>query len=300
MAFNFIIPTITSLAPGIPCIIPVPWAHLCERLRGGAGRMIWHIHVVHEGKAVEEIERIVEVENGAVKGGDPEPFRWDGEVASGAEHPGFLECGFRAADGEPIFVSKGALPFYSIYSAPGRKSYFSDNALKYASPPVIAQIAAYGQYVDAYPAIRIDRDRDAGMSLILINPYLKAVLGRVATVDGRAIERLRIPPKSGRRVALDQLLKEDESSWAGQIQLTANNRLVAFLNWHSLADPSRISDQEHLDPYRGEATHVPATQHLRVLAARALKSMRRGASARNFAAQTDIQPDPQPDSRDRP
>ena len=33
---------------------------------------------------------------------------------------------------------------------------------------------------------------------------------------------------------------------------------------HSLREPGIISDHEHLDPYRGEPTHFPATRWFRL------------------------------------
>lgn len=273
MAFNYLIPTISYLAPGYDCTVPMPWEQVGSRLINGSGRVQWYLHVVRAGKRVDDLEGVIEFSNGAPVGKVPEPFRIPAPPAEN-DAAGYLECGLKTEGGEAIFSSKLVLAFYSIYTAPGRKAFFSDNAYKYASPPTIAQIAEYRQYVDAYPVIRIDRDRDIGMSLILINPYLKAILARVTSFDGRHLKRLRVAPQSVLPVPLEQLLANDERRWKGQIQLTANNRLVTYIAWHSLADAKIISDLEHLDPFRGEATHVPATQQMRLVVGETLMGMR--------------------------
>ena len=122
----------------------------------------------------------------------------------------------------------------------------------------------------------IDRDRDYGESLALINPYKKAVLAKVHTADGRTIPRLRVPPMSVRRVDLGQLLEAGERRWRGRLQLTANNRLITFDVKHSFADPTLITDHEHLDPFRADPTHLPLTRLLRM---RAGDAVSRGRAA---------------------
>ena len=75
-------------------------------------------------------------------------------------------------------------------------------------------------------------------------------------------------------ISLAPLLLKGEEMWAGQIQITATNRVITFNVKHSFKDPTNISDHEHLDPYRGEPTHFPATQWLRLRLGKWL--MRRG------------------------
>ncbi|MDJ0893599.1 MAG: hypothetical protein QNJ92_00540 [Alphaproteobacteria bacterium] len=264
MAFSYLIPTILYLPPGTSCVAPVPWGQVGSQLIDGRGRVVWYVKVFCEGQTVDSFERIVEFADSAVIHDLPEPYRWNDNEQVTNGQPGFMECGIRAANQEAIFTEKRPLAFYSIYSASDNKSYFSDNAWKYAVPQVIAQIREYGQFVDGYPTVRIDRDHDVGMSLILINPYLRAVMARVVTPDDRSIERIKVPPQSARSIPLEQLLSPDERVWVSQIQLTANNRLITYISWHSLEDPRIVSDQEHLESYRGEVTHIPASQYLRL------------------------------------
>lgn len=195
--------------------------------------------------------------------GDPtQPFAWKDQLPDGVS--GYLENRFCVEDNAPLFTTNAVMPFYSIYNKAGKKSFFSDNAYLYASPPVIAQIAEYGQYIDAYPVVRIDRDRDYGESILFINPYHKPLKANVLTASGRAIRGIRVPPMSARRASLEPLLEDAARRWAGQIQITATNRVITFDMKHSLQDPNQISDHEHLDPYRGEPTHFPATRWFRL------------------------------------
>lgn len=270
MASSYLIPTITSLSPGYQCTVPVPWGNLAKRLVSGHGRVIWYARVVHEGKVEAETVRVVEFQEGELAGSAPVPLMWNDASGQWGGVPGYLEMGFNSESGGPIFYDKQVLAFYAIYTAPGKKSFFSDNAYKYASPPVISQIAQYGQFLDGYPVVHLDRDHDLGATLMLINPYSKAVVAKVVTYDGRSLERLRVAPMSARCVSLVDLLRKEERVWHGQIQLTANNRLVTFVTLHSLADPQVISDQEHLDPYRGDPTHMPAFQWFRQKVGRVL------------------------------
>tara|TARA_Y100001934_G_C12115989_1_gene660818 strand:- start:593 stop:886 length:294 start_codon:yes stop_codon:yes gene_type:complete len=78
-------------------------------------------------------------------------------------------------------------------------------------------------------------------------------------MDGRQLPRIRVQPESALNVHLSDLLQEDEESWSGHIQVTANNRLVTFSLKHSMKDIAVISDHEHLDPYRSDPTHEPVT-----------------------------------------
>ena len=263
MTYNYLVPSILSFPGGTGCCLPVPWSQVGAQLQDRRGTVKLTILAIHEGAVIEARERVVSFEDGAPAGGDPGQENLDAFSADPGVEPGFIECSVQAVDGETGFVSNNPLNFYSIYAAPGQKSYFSDNAWKYAAPPVIQQIAEYGRFADAYPAVLIDRDRDLGMSVILINPYMKDIICRLYTHDGRKPLRVRIPSMSARRAELLDFLEPSERQWRGQIQLTANNRVVTYIVWHSLREPAAVSDQEHLDAYRGERTHIPATLHLR-------------------------------------
>lgn len=262
MTYSYMIPSISSLPAGYRCTVAAPLDKVGANLVKGSGRVLQSTSVFSEGECLHRFEDVHSFEGGRRVGEPTDPFVWDSTFPDGAS--GYLENSFRIEDEAPLFRSNAVLPFYSIYSAPGKKSFFSDNAYLYAAPPVIAQIAEYGQYVDGYPVVRIDRARDYGESIIFINPYHKPLKAGIMASSGRSITGLRVPPLSTRMISLEPLVEPDAESWCGQIQITATNRVVTFAVKHSLRDPQLISDHEHLDPYRGEPTHFPATRWLRL------------------------------------
>jgi hypothetical protein len=261
MAESFLFPTITSLPAGYDCTISLAPAVLAARLVSGTGMVDIHFAVFHEGR--QEVDETVSVEyvQGQLQGPAMKPFVWRDRSPDWAG--GYLEIAITARGGARIFDAKRPVSYYAIYSKPGKKSFFSDSAYKFGAPPVIEQIARYGRYVDNYPMVHLDRARDLGETITFINPYRKALLASIKTSDGRILERQRVNPMSVRNIRLVVLLRPDETEWIGQIQITATNRVVTYNLKHSLIDPQLISDHEHLDPFRGEPTHLPLTRLIR-------------------------------------
>ena len=261
MASPFMFPTITSLPAGYDCVIAVPIERLAQKcIRDG--RIHGAIRVFYRGEVIKTVEHAFEVCNRKPVGNFPQ-FHWADHGDEWEGNAGFLELSFRSDDGVSIFRDTSVINFYSIYTKSGKKSFFSDNAYRYGSPPTINQIAAFGKYVDAYPVIHLDRKRDLGETVTLINPYKKAVRAKVITNDGREL-RGKVEPCSVLNIRLAELLKNNEDEWLGHLQLTATNRLVTFHVKHSMADPRLISDHEHMDPFRGEPTHFPLTRMIRL------------------------------------
>jgi hypothetical protein len=141
-------------------------------------------------------------------------------------------------------------------------------------------MAKLGRFVKGYQAIHLYKVRDYGETPLLINPYLRPILVRVASSDAREALKLRVPRRSVRAVPLLDFLHEDEVRWLGQIQLTATNRLISFHVRHSLLDPLVISDHEHLDPFRTDRTHQPISEAARISLANAWRQLRRSVAAR--------------------
>lgn len=262
MLSPFIFPSISSLPPGYDCTISVPISRLEAKIaRDGKLRCL--MRIFHAGKVIHAEQHMITVKDRKAVGQIP-PFVWrdHGEAWNG--DAGFLELSFRSDDGEPMFRNTNVIGFYAIYAKERKKSFFSDNAFRYGSPPIINQIAAFRKYVDAYPVVRLDRKRDLGETVTLINPYEKPVRANIFTHDGRVLRGRNVAPNSALNVRLVELLRDDEDEWIGHIQLTATNRLVTFHVKHSLKDPTIISDHEHLDPFRSDETHYPFTQIMRL------------------------------------
>ncbi|MBT5414124.1 MAG: hypothetical protein HOH66_07980 [Rhodospirillaceae bacterium] len=280
--YNYLIPSIASLPQGYDCTFTVADDAIAGRLADGAGKVLRRTEVFVEGEAIEAETAILSFEDGELAAGENEPLHWRGAGRDDIAHPGYLEISYEAADGEPCFATNRPITPYAIYTAPGRKAFFSDNSQKFSNPVVIAQIARFGEYVDGYPVVNIDRERDYGESLVLINPYKKPVLARIQAHDGRDTGRVRVPAMAARRIDLSTLLAPDETRWAGRIQMTANNRLVVYNVKHSLADPTVISDHEHMDPFRSDPTHLPASQRLRLAIGGWLQQVRAVAGAKRL------------------
>lgn len=263
MAWNYLLPTISSLPSGYDCTVPLPIDAIARRITAGPCTVTAQYRVYHEGIVVHEDSLRIAFDERMRPTAAPPPLVWRDAGPSWGGRTGFLELSFRAEDEREVFTSKAAIGFYTIYTGPGKKSFFSDNAYKYGAPPIISQIAAFGRFVDGYPVVHLDRDRDFGESITLINPYKRPVLAKILSHDGRTTGNIKILPLSARSVALIDLLRPDERSWFGQIQLTASNRLVTYSVKHAISDPMLISDHEHLDPFRADPTHLPAFQALR-------------------------------------
>lgn len=263
MAYNYMVPTVGILPRGYDARLDPALERVGKYLGPGPQRILWRIKVFHDGAEIHAEEWPVAYEDGRALGPLPAPFGWPRARSAWGEDVGFYECDFVTADGTPGFTRPLQPVTYVSFSAPGRKSFLSNRSYKFASPPTIDQIAAYGQFIDSFPAIHIDKARDFGESLVMINPYRRDIIAKILTHDGRRIERIRIRPRAARLVRLDGLLADGETAWQGRLQLSANNRVITYDLKHSFAEPEVITDEEHLDPYRADPTHLPAFQWLR-------------------------------------
>lgn len=257
----YIYPTIISLPLGYDCTIEIPNEEIESRLdpKMSSALVLVCGRAYRQGERFYEKSYELEYRFGKLAGERVDPFIVDDGMTSGATEPAYLELIIEAIGDEPIFTSKRAFSGYTIYSKPNKKSFLSDNAYKYGSPPVITQMAKFRKYADAYPVIHLDRRRDLGETLVFVNPYRRPILAKVSTHDGRQLPRIRVQPECALNVDLSELLEAGEDRWAGHVQVTANNRLVTFSLKHSMRDIAVVSDHEHLDPYRGDPTHEPAT-----------------------------------------
>jgi hypothetical protein len=263
MSESFVFPTTISLPLGYCCTVVPPLGQIEKRLVADSADVMLSHKIICEGETVLEQHLNLPFRHGKLTGETPPPAVFADGLDEGRTHPAYLEMTVDSADGAAVFSHKTVFGLYSVYSKSGKKSFLSDNAYKYGAPPIVSMMARFRRYVDTYPVVHLDRERDLGETLVFINPYHKAIVAQAVTDDGRGPIRLRIPARSARYMVLSPLLKDHEESWFGQVQVTANNRAVVFDIKHSLTDPQVISDHEHMDPFRADATHIPATLALR-------------------------------------
>lgn len=257
MSYNYLIPGIACVLPGYDLIQSDSIELIKKKLLPGQWVVEKHLSVWHEGKEIlEDRSEMHFKDNALISLRSSSGYLLPRTILSQMDNPGFIETQFTTLNGSG-FSSNSPSFSYIVYKSPGKKSYLGDNSWKYATPPVINQIAEFGVYIDGCSVARVDRDKDYGESFILINPYRKTIIANLLAPEHRSIRNIKIPARSVRRISLEGLLKDHERSFAGQVQLTANNRLITYDIKHSLSDPTTIFAQEHLDPFRGDATHVP-------------------------------------------
>jgi hypothetical protein len=159
------------------------------------------------------------------------------------------------------FNRQNAPSFYAIYSGEGRKTFFSDNALKMCDAVVIQQVDNFQKWCDGYAACEVDPSRDVDESIVMINPY---GLGTVVTVFFQGLDfkaRIRVDAYSSRRTSLSDLLGE-RAPWSGHLFVHGPRRVINFHVNHARSNPSQIATLEHFDIFRGLSNHKPFTQVL--------------------------------------
>ena len=221
--------------------------------------------LIRDGKEIDSTSETFQLRDG--KWNQDETYYSTDALADDAWEDGgllaYLETHF-TVDGEAVFESQFSPPFYTVYSSPDRKTFLSDNALKYGNTVTIYQVQAFGAWVEGYPAAAYDPSRDAAESLVLINPFNKAAVANIH-LDDRLDKpkRVRIDALSGVRLELSKLFDFGGKPWNGHVFVAGRNRLVMYVAKHSMSDPCEITTVEHSNPYRGEPTHIPATRDLR-------------------------------------
>jgi hypothetical protein len=261
--FNYLIPLIYDAPDSYDVTVAFPPDSLASRLVKRIGEVTWDIRVYHDGKLIEQEHRNLLFTPDRIPTDIELIYLWRGTKFDGHGRPAFIESSFSVANERGHFTTKNPVNNYALYSSPGLPSYRADGDYKFGSPPVIGTVRDLGRVLDGYPVVRLDRNMRFGESLAAINPYGRPINIAVRTHDGRDLQRQRVAPLSAVLVSLEPLLKPDEGRWTGRIQITANNRVLLYHIRHEFGNPRNITDHEHLDSYRADATHLPATQWLR-------------------------------------
>jgi hypothetical protein len=179
-------------------------------------------------------------------------------------HCGYIELNIKSSNGENIFSSRKIFGNYITFFQKEKKSFFMNYAYKVGDPQIINQMARFKRFVITYPAVNINIKAGQSNTLLLINPYKKSIVVSFITSNYKTLPRKKIPPHEAIYYPLDSTVLDDEEySWQGHIQLTANNRLVTYIINHKTGDIKHISNVEHLDPFRDDPTHQRVLQKIR-------------------------------------
>ena len=159
-------------------------------------------------------------------------------------------------------LSASSLPsFYVNYIHDKKKNFLSDGTEKYGNPRVIAQSNEFDMYVDGYPAVNVNKQRNTTYSISVINPY-KTQKTLTLEVEGLKLRKnFRVDPHSVKTYNVYDIIQKD--SWTGQIYLFGKRRIILFLINHDFNNVNNITTLEHSDPFRAEHTYKPRMQHLR-------------------------------------
>jgi hypothetical protein len=144
---------------------------------------------------------------------------------------------------------------YALYTRPGFGTVTVIPDVKFASPRIIQQFKAVSMFCMQHQACYVNRSRDIGNSMFVINPYAGPILARLTRPDGKKIAK-RITSKSAAVVSLEPLLNDGE--WT-TVMITANNRFPVYDVRHPFSAPDTLNSIDHLDPFSGFPTHKPAT-----------------------------------------
>lgn len=186
---------------------------------------------------------------------DLESMISEADWRSGTDLP-FIETLIYAVQGRG-FRSMFSPSFYTVFDSDTEKSFFNDNALKYANTVVIYQIEAFNSWVEGYPACGIDRTRDAGQSVLLINPHERPAVVSIELEGMKAVQKVRVGAASARRVDFAEMLPPDLNEWSGQAFVWGTNRVNMFFISHKLSSPHSVTTMEHSEVFRGEHAYVP-------------------------------------------
>ncbi len=211
------------------------------------------------GKLLRRFESKLVLRGGAWIDGAAAAFDLEGTVSQAEWRDGgalpFVETLISATEGRG-FRTMFAPSFYTVFDSDTLKSFFNDNALKYANTVVIHQIEAFRSWVEGYPACAIDRTRDVGQSVLLINPHERPAVVNVELEGVAKPQKVKVDAMAARRIDFAAMLGPDVQEWSGQAFVWGTNRVNMFFFYHALSQPGSIVTMEHSEVYRGEHGYV--------------------------------------------
>ncbi len=174
----------------------------------------------------------------------------------------FIEIDVYSKSNEQIFSNRGLHIAYLFFHSKSSKTYLTELVLKYGHPNIISQYKFFDTFVFTSPNILIDKKKNISDTVAVVNPYEKNILVTISTNDNRKIKHI-VKARSGCKIFLDQLLREEEDLWEGCIHITGSNRIILNLLKTSISDKNKIYDSEHPDFYMPLNNYVGMFKYIR-------------------------------------
>ena len=213
-------------------------------------------YIISNGQVIYENTSILEYKNKIWINKEAEKFLWTNEHDSFC----YVETQVNQIKGKGL--SSSFLPaFYVFYTNKNSKTYISCGNWKYGNIRVIMQMAAFGKWVDGYPAINLDKDAKITYSIAIINPYIKSSEYTIEIQGLNIIHNVRVKSQSVQIVNLADIISKNK--WTGQVYVYGNQRSIMYVLNHNINDLYDITTIEHSDPFRAELNYIPRLQYLR-------------------------------------
>ena len=263
MSYHYLYSAIAPIPYGYSAYNQVPVQSISKKLILGSCEIMCEFSYLIEGEEIQKdsyllIYKDFELVN---KLDTNSQFIWTEEFKE--KNPGFVVWDIYSQDNERIFKNRSPLGSYVSCLKLNNKSLFIDYSYRVGDPQIINQMSEWGRFIITYGVVDIDINRDCSNSFIFINPYNKPIVVSFSTSDNRNLKRVKIPPNYSICYQLSDILNSGEHNWNGSIQFTANNRIVSYVVSHSFKNKNKLSDIEHLDPFRSDPTHARYLQTCR-------------------------------------
>lgn len=208
---------------------------------GYTGALTIQKTVFSAGAVLREENQVVQVKDGV-----PEIRDLVSEYDGPEGEMGYVEFAISAESSifdRPLFENG-----YGLIQVPGKGPVSVIESPKFADPRIIEQIREIGTYCISHTCIGIDPEHRREAFLLLINPYDRALVVRLAN-QGAENFTVRLPAHTAQNVSLRPLI--GAHGWA-TVMLTAKQRVIAYEACTPYGRPHQPNSIDHLDPYRGE------------------------------------------------
>ena len=259
MNFNYFIPLIHfGPLPGYFYKQELPLEQIGKNIIGNNAKFEIIRKVVSQGQIIYEENKIILYNNKNWSEKSASLFEWSASKNQGK--PCYIETQINLVKGSGLHSS--SLPsFYVSYTGNNKKSFLSCGNEKYGNPRVIMQMKEFGQWIDGYPAININRQRNITYSLVVINPYKALNSLTIEVNDLNKKYNFKINKLSVKVIDFYDIIKKN--IWSGQFYIYGKRRAIIYLINHSSKHIGKISTLEHSDPFRAEFNFLPKLQNLR-------------------------------------